>query len=104
MKLKLIFISLILPLFLFSQNLESIDPAKQWPSYRGYFASGVFDNANLPDYWDVEKSININWTAEIPGLGISSPVIWGNKLFITTAISADDNTGLKPGIYGDISP
>ncbi|MDA3905567.1 MAG: PQQ-binding-like beta-propeller repeat protein [Bacteroidales bacterium] len=105
MKKQLIFISLIFSfLFLSCQNNINVDPAKQWPSYRGYFASGILDQANLPEFWDVEKSINIKWTADIPGLGLSSPVIWGDKLFITTAISTDDNTGLKPGIYGDISP
>jgi len=102
MKLKLILIAFIFPIFLLGQN--QLDPQKQWPSYRGYNASGVFLNANLPDSWDVEKRVYIKWTADIPGLGLSSPVIWGDKLFITTAISADDNTGLKPGIYGDISP
>lgn len=102
MKLRLLFLLSILPLFLFSQ--ENNQTNKNWPSYRGLNASGVFDGANLPDSWDVDKQINIKWTADIPGLGISSPVIWGDKLFITTAISANDNTGLKPGIYGDISP
>ena len=48
--------------------------------------------------------INIRWKIEIPGLGLSSPVIWDNKLFITTAISQADKKGFKPGIYGDISP
>jgi len=105
MKLKLLLISLIFSSLFFScQNKKTIDSAKQWPMYRGYFASGVFDNANLPDYWDVENSVNIKWTADIPGLGLSSPVIWGDKLFITSAISANDSTGLKPGIYGDIAP
>jgi outer membrane protein assembly factor BamB len=41
---------------------------------------------------------------EIPGLGLSSPVIWDNKIFITSAISQADRDGFKPGIYGDISP
>ena len=41
---------------------------------------------------------------EIPGLGLSSPVIWDNKLFITTAISQSDKAGFKPGIFGDVSP
>ena len=48
--------------------------------------------------------INIRWKVEIPGLGLSSPVIWDNKLFITTAISQADKEGFKPGIFGDISP
>lgn len=105
MKLKLLFISLIFSFLFFScQNKKTIDLTKQWPMYRGYFASGIFDDANLPDFWDVENSVNIKWTADLPGLGLSSPVIWGDKLFITTAISKNDSTGLKPGIYGSIAP
>lgn len=102
MKLNLLFILFILPYFIFSQ--ENIDPEKQWSSYRGNFSSGVFDNANLPESWDVNTSVNIKWTVDIPGLGLSSPVIWGDKLFITSAISENDNSGLKPGIFGDIAP
>jgi outer membrane protein assembly factor BamB len=48
--------------------------------------------------------VNIRWKTEIPGLGLSSPVIWGDRLFITTAISKSDNKGIKPGIYGDGMP
>jgi outer membrane protein assembly factor BamB len=48
--------------------------------------------------------LNIKWKTEIPGLGLSSPVIWDNKLFITTAISQKDKDGFKPGLYGDITP
>jgi outer membrane protein assembly factor BamB len=79
-------------------------PERQWPSYRGYLSSGVLDNANLPDSFDPEKMINIRWKAEVPGLGLSSPVIWGDRLFITTAISKDDNAGYRPGLYGDVTP
>ena len=79
-------------------------PERQWPGFRGYMASGVLDNANLPQSFDLNKMINIRWKVEIPGFGLSSPVIWDNKLFITTAISQADNSGFKPGIYGDISP
>ncbi|MFH1000874.1 MAG: PQQ-binding-like beta-propeller repeat protein [Bacteroidota bacterium] len=104
MKLKLSLILFCIPIFLFSQNTKKTDPEKQWPAYRGYFSSGVFDNANLPESWDLEKSINIKWTAEIPGLGLASPVIWKDKLFISTAISSLDNLGLKAGIFGDIAP
>ena len=48
--------------------------------------------------------INVRWKTEIPGLGLSSPVIWDNKVFITSAISQADRDGFKPGIYGDITP
>ena len=77
---------------------------RQWPSYRGYMSSGVLDNADLPGSFDFSRNENIKWKIGIPGLGISSPVIWDNKLFITTAVSTADNEGFKPGIYGDVEP
>jgi outer membrane protein assembly factor BamB len=77
---------------------------QQWPSYRGYMSSGVLENASLPESFDFKTGHNIRWKLAIPGLGLSSPVIWDNKLFITTAVSMDDNSGIKPGIYGDVSP
>ena len=79
-------------------------PDRQWPGFRGYMSSGVLDNANLPESFDLNKMVNIRWKTEIPGLGLSSPVIWDNKLFITSAISQADKDGFKPGIYGNISP
>jgi outer membrane protein assembly factor BamB len=79
-------------------------PDRQWPSYRGYMSSGVLDNAHLPETFDFTKNKNIMWKIDIPGMGISSPVIWGDRLFITTAVSTGDNSGFKPGIYGDVRP
>jgi outer membrane protein assembly factor BamB len=76
---------------------------RQWPSYRGLFASGVLDNAGLPDTFDPISGINIKWKTEVPGLGLSSPVIWGNRLFITTAIGKSGESGLKTGMFGDVT-
>jgi outer membrane protein assembly factor BamB len=81
-----------------------INPERQWTAYRGKLSSGVLDNANLPETFDFVKMINIRWKTEVPGLGLSSPVIWGNKIFITSAVSQTDKDGFKPGIYGDITP
>jgi outer membrane protein assembly factor BamB len=83
---------------------SQIIPERQWPQYRGYLSSGVLDNAALPERFDVEKNVNIKWKVAVPGLGLSSPVIWGDKLFITTAVSRADNNGIKTGIYGDGLP
>jgi outer membrane protein assembly factor BamB len=47
---------------------------------------------------------NVRWKIQISGMGISSPAIWGNKLFITTAVCAADKAGFKPGLYGDVTP
>lgn len=77
--------------------------SQQWNSFRGPQSSGVFDGANLPDSWNVETGENVKWKTKIPGIGMSSPVVWNNKLFVTTAVSKDDNEGLQPGLYGDIT-
>jgi outer membrane protein assembly factor BamB len=92
-----IFFILFVSLTVFSQNIS-----EQWPGYRGYKASGVLDNADLPVKWDVKKNKNIKWKTDIEGLGMSNPVIWDDKMFITTAISEADNSGLKAGIYGNV--
>jgi outer membrane protein assembly factor BamB len=98
----------VLIILLFLINVFNIqaqtDPSRQWPSYRGYMASGVLDNAGLPETFDPAAMTNIKWKNEVSGLGLSSPVIWGEKLFITTAVSKEDKKGLKPGLYGNVEP
>lgn len=101
MKGKLLFVALLISLQTINGQLI---PERQWPAYRGYLSSGVLDNTNLPDSFNLETNYNIRWKIMIPGMGISSPAIWGNKLFITTAVSEADNFGFKPGLYGDVRP
>ena len=72
-----------------------------WPQFRGPSGSGLGDGANPPVQWDVNKKTNIAWTAEIPGLSVSSPVVWGDRIFVTTAISSDPNQKWRTGLYGD---
>jgi outer membrane protein assembly factor BamB len=105
MKIRNLLFAVFILLVLISPVIEGqSDPARQWPVYRGYMSSGVLDNAGLPETFDLQNNVNIIWKTEIPGLGLSSPVIWDNKLFITTAVSKADKEGFKPGIYGDIEP
>lgn len=77
----------------------SLDPAHQWPSFRGPQASGVAHGA-APTSWDMETGQNVLWKIPIPGLGLSSPVIWGSYVFLTTAVSGDAEPMLKEGQYG----
>jgi outer membrane protein assembly factor BamB len=70
--------------------------AQNWTSFRGPYASGVADVKSMPTRWDAEKSSNIRWKTPIPGFGHSSPIIWENKVFITTAISSDAKTTFSP--------
>jgi len=74
-----------------------------WPQFRGAGASGVARGA-VPSKWDATTGENIKWKTAIPGLGHSSPIIWGDKLFVTTAISGMKNPELKVGLYGNIAP
>jgi hypothetical protein len=78
-------------------------PAADWPAYRGPGASGVGQGA-APASWNGDASTgpvrNIRWKTPIPGLSHSSPVIFGDKLFVTTAISSAGKAPLKIGLYG----
>lgn len=71
-----------------------------WPSFRGPSASGVAEGLGLPDKWNGETGEGIRFKVEIPGLGHSSPVIWGDRLFVTTAVSSERDASFKPGLYG----
>jgi len=78
-------------------------PAGQnWPSFRGEAAAGVAEGFPLPSAWSVPASKNIRWKTPVPGLGHSSPVLWGGRLFVTTAVSGVGDPELKVGLYGDI--
>lgn len=72
--------------------------AQNWPSFRGQNGTGVGDGNTPPAVWDAEKSINISWKTPIPGLGHSSPIIWGNRVFVTTAVSSDANSPFVHGL------
>lgn len=75
-----------------------------WPSFRGWGARGVAEAASPPVTWDVAAGRNVRWRTGIPGLGYSSPVIWGGRLYLTTAVGAADRPEIRVGLYGDIKP
>ena len=74
-----------------------------WPSFRGPNASGVAEGYRLPTVWNAATSENILWKTSIPGLGHSSPIVWGNRIYLSTAISGQEKPELKVGLYGDIA-
>jgi outer membrane protein assembly factor BamB len=75
--------------------------AAHWPQFRGPDASGVADGARLPDTWSAVDGRGIAWKTMIPGLAHSSPVVWGDRVFVTTAVSSAANATFKPGLYGE---
>ena len=56
---------------------------------------------HLPDQWNGTRGENILWRTEIPGLGHSSPIVWGQRVFVTSAVSSRGKATFKPGLYGD---
>ena len=68
--------------------LAALPPAfaQNWPSFRGPFARGIADQQDLPADWNVKTGSNIRWKTAIPGQGHSSPVVWGDRLFVTSVV------------------
>ena len=71
-------------LFLVITNL-SVTYAQNWPCFRGPNGDGTSAEKNLPLKWD--SVTNVVWKTRVPGTGYSSPVVWGDKLFLTTGLS-----------------
>jgi outer membrane protein assembly factor BamB len=91
-------------IFAFLAAFSPSEKGVNWPSFRGWNASGIAEGFATPVSWDVDGSRNLKWKTEIPGLGHSSPVVWGNRIYVTTAISGVDKPELKVGLYGSINP
>jgi len=77
------------------------EPTVHWPGFRGANASGVGDGLDTPVEWDLESGDSVLWTAGLEGLGNSSPVVWGDRIFITTASAEGTEQTLRTGLTGD---
>lgn len=75
--------------------------AQNWPQFRGVRASGIAEGHALPEKWDASA---IRWKTPVPGIAVSSPIVWGDKVFVTTAISSDPAAKLRHGLFGDVEP
>jgi outer membrane protein assembly factor BamB len=64
-----------------------------WPQWRGPSGQGISEEKNLPATWSTTK--NIKWKTAIAGRGHSSPIVWGNRIFLTTAIEGELVPGAK---------
>ena len=71
---------------------------ENWPRFRGPAADGVAaDDPRLPETWS--QSDNVRWVADVPGWGWSCPVVWGDKVFLTTVVSDAEYEAPKKGLY-----
>jgi hypothetical protein len=68
--------------------------AKQfWPQWRGPLATGVAPNADPPLEWS--ETENVKWKVKIPGLGDSTPIVWGNRVYILSAVPTGKKAATK---------
>ena len=74
-----------------------------WPSFRGRNADGNGDGQGVVSDWDVATGRNIKWKTAIPGLGTSSPIVWGNRVIVVSAAS-DEDKSFRTGLTGDVKP
>ncbi|MGK0205064.1 MAG: outer membrane protein assembly factor BamB, partial [Planctomycetota bacterium] len=73
--------------------------ATSWPSYHGRFGRGYADGFATATEWDVKTGKNIAWQTPIPGLSHSSVVVWGERVFVNTAVKdGDANAELRVGL------
>jgi len=72
----------------------------KWPQFRGPGGSGIaqdLKSSRVPTQWDTTK--NVAWRIDVPGLGWSSPIVWGNRVFLTTAVDAQGTEQPEGGFY-----
>lgn len=74
-----------------------LDGATQWSQFRGANAKGVAAQAGLPDHWSSTE--NVAWKTDLPGRGWSSPIVWGDRVFLTTVINSGPSEEPKKGLY-----
>ena len=77
-----------------SSPTKASSKGSNWPQWRGPSGQGVSEEKNLPTEWSSTK--NIQWKTPIPGHGHSSPIVWGNKIFLTTSIEGPVVPDAKP--------
>ncbi|HVS66172.1 MAG TPA: PQQ-binding-like beta-propeller repeat protein [Thermoanaerobaculia bacterium] len=79
------------------------DPARRtvnWPGFRGDNGDGIGDGEAAPVSWNLETGEGVAWKADLPGLANSSPVIWNERVFVTSAVAEGGSVALETGLTG----
>jgi outer membrane protein assembly factor BamB len=83
-------LSLLVLGHLFGFSVSAIEADQQWPQWRGPLGDGNAPHAQPPIEWS--ETQHVKWKAPVPGSGSSTPVVWGDRIFLLTAIPAGENT------------
>jgi outer membrane protein assembly factor BamB len=91
-------------LLVISLSLAATIPSRaagpfDWPQFRGPGGNGVADEAKLPQTWST--TANVAWAIDVPGRGWSSPIVWGDRVFVTTAVNDGAFKAPSTGIFGN---
>lgn len=89
----------LLALSLFATTLTGrvAQAQSNWPQFRGAESLGTTDDPRLPDRWSATE--NVRWKQDIPGSGWSCPVVWGNRVFVTTVVNQGETEKPRKGLY-----
>jgi outer membrane protein assembly factor BamB len=79
---------------------ETGEPTVHWPGFRGANRAGVGDGADMPVDFDLATGKDVAWRTDLPGLGNSSPIVWGDHVYVTTAIADGGSVALRTGLTG----
>ena len=85
-------------LLLSAVSMLSAGPT-DWPQFRGANAAGIADASRLPTEWSASR--NVAWVTEIPGRGWSSPIVWRDRVFVTSAVNSGSFKQPSTGIFGN---
>jgi outer membrane protein assembly factor BamB len=88
----------LLAFVLFATHTRAAGPS-EWPQFRGPGGAGVADQSSLPEKWSTSE--NVAWAVEIPGRGWSSPIVWRDRVFVTSAVSPGTFKAPSTGIFGN---
>ncbi len=75
------------------------DPKRNWPTWRGNEGTGAVPSGKPPVTWSEDE--NVVWKTPLPGLGNSTPVIWGDRIDLTTAVETEEKAAAEPANAGD---
>ena len=89
---------LILALVSLPLLVDNMNAQESWPRFRGPGGRGIAaDNPGLPIRWS--KTKNVAWVTDVPGWGWASPIVWGNKVFLSTVVSEHEERQPSKGLY-----
>ena len=87
-----------------AEDRKSGDAVRFWPQWRGPLGTGVAPEADPPVHWD--ESRNVLWKKTLPGLGHSTPIVWGDRIYVTAAVPVGEALGPiydeAPGSHGNL--